>query len=106
MDTVIEKIDNLTFGEATKLMKNGFCLARAGWNGSGLFVFKQVHADVPHRIIPSMQSLPEQVKSKLAPREADLKYRNQFCIVYPDNSIYGWVASPSDISEEDWLIVD
>ena len=33
-----------------------------------------------------------------------IRYRNQFCIVYPDNTIYAWVPSANDICNDDWVI--
>lgn len=35
-----------------------------------------------------------------------INYKNQLAMVYPDSTIYGWVASPSDVLEEDWCILD
>ena len=112
------------FGEAIKALKQGKRVQRNGWNGKGMFIFMQVPSSVPAEIVPKMTSLPESVKNEFANRlekfenapNAELKtfrrhavsiqYKNQIAIVYPDNTIYGWVASPSDILEEDWLIMD
>jgi len=33
-----------------------------------------------------------------------LKYRNQFALVNPDNTINGWVPSSSDALADDWKI--
>jgi len=38
--------------------------------------------------------------------DGSIKYQNQIVMVYPDNNIYGWVASPSDVLEQDWIIMD
>lgn len=100
------------FGTAIKALKQGKRVQRAGWNGKGLFIFMQVPSNVGKDIVPKMTSLPDSVKqeferrfSKL-PKDADIRYRNQLAMVYPDNTIYGWVASPSDVLEEDWIILD
>ena len=106
----------MSFGKAIKALKEGKRVQRSGWNGKGLFVFMQVPADIDINIVPKMQSLPQSVKDEFVKRYENpenevpvfqsIKYRNQLAIVYPDNSIYGWVASPSDILSEDWIILD
>lgn len=45
-----------------------------------------------------------EVKAELVRRGGALRYQNQMAMVYPDNNIYGWVASPSDCLEKDWCI--
>lgn len=112
-------IENQDFGQAIKALKQGKRVARQGWNGKGMFIFMQVPATIPAGIIPNMQSLPQSVKDEFGRRfnavRADnspflnptsINYKNQLAMVYPDSIIYGWVASPSDILEEDWCILD
>ncbi len=112
----MEKFVN--FGEAVEALKVGKRVARDGWNGKGMFIFMQVQSDISLSIVPNMQSLPQTVKDEFIRRhqksvsEGDgsefdhIHYRNQLAMVYPDNTIYGWVASPSDVLEKDWLILD
>ncbi len=95
---------NKTFGEAIAAAKEGKRISRAGWNGKGMFVFVQVPSEVPEAIIPKMSSLPNDVKAELARRGGNIRYQNQMAMVYPDNNIYGWLASPSDCLESDWCI--
>ena len=114
----------VSFGEAILALNNGKRIARSGWNGKGLFVFRQVPSVIDMSIVPNMQSLPQSVKDEFISRNKfptyrevnypdvdpiefnSIKYKNQLCMVYPDNTIYGWVASPSDVLEEDWIILD
>jgi len=112
------KMENIqiSFGEAIKALKEGKRVQRSGWNKKGLFVFMQVPADIDIEIVPKMQSLPQSVKDEFVrrfenpenevPLFQSIRYRNQLAMVYPDNSIYGWVASPSDVLSEDWIILD
>lgn len=95
---------NQTFGQALEAMKQGKIVSREGWNGKGMFVFMQVPSEVPTEIIPRMTSLPSAVKTKVAERGLPLRYQNQMAMVYPDNNVYGWLASPSDCLESDWCI--
>ncbi len=97
---------NLNFGEAIAALHDGKKVSREGWNGKGLFVFMQVPSEIMEGIVPKMQSLPQAVKDEFAKRGGNIKYKNQLCMVYPDNTIYGWVASPSDVLEADWCILD
>lgn len=113
------KTTNLSFGDAIQALKQGKRIARAGWNGKGLFIFMQVPAKIDISIVPKMQSLPQSVKDVFLKRDVDevelgngsdtmqsIKYKNQMAIVYPDNTISGWVPSASDTLEEDWQILD
>lgn len=112
------------FGEAIKALKQGKRVQRNGWNGKGLFIFMQVPSQVGIDIVPKMTSLPQLVKDEFKRRHdqyqnstneelknfrrhaVSISYKNQLVMVYPDNTIYGWVASPSDVLEEDWVILD
>ena len=97
---------NQTFGVAIAALQEGKRVAREGWNGKGLFIFQQVPSTINASIVPVMQSLPQTVKDEFVRRGGEIKYKNQLAMVYPDNSIYGWVASPSDVLESDWCILD
>ena len=101
------------FSEAIEALKQGKRVARQGWNGKGMFVFMQVPSTINKEIVPKMQSLPQAVKDEFQRRFDDeneqidaIYYDNQLAIVYPSNLIFGWVASPSDVLSEDWVILD
>lgn len=95
---------NQTFGQVVEALKEGNIVSRAGWNGKGLFVFRQVPSQVPAEIIPKMTSLPQAVKDVLVKAGRPITYQNQFCIVYPDSSLHGWQPSGSDALATDWEI--
>lgn len=118
-ETVGTAIQLVPFGKAIEALKQGKMVQRKGWNGKGMFIFMQVPSQVDMSIVPKMTSLPDSVKAEFLNRilgneereiEFDdynsIRYQNQIAMVYPDNNIYGWVASPSDILEEDWIILD
>ena len=101
------KIDGLTFGLALEALKLGKCISRTGWNGKGLFIFKQVPAAIDNSIISKMQSVPDSAKIILTTRNQEpIYYQNQMVIVKPDGTIDSWVPSSSDIFAEDWIIVE
>lgn len=99
-------MDKLNFGQAIEAAKEGKMIAREGWNGKGMFVFKQIPADIGLDIIPKMQSVPDSVKAKMVRDGVTLKYTNQMALVQPDGRVDSWVASSSDTFAEDWMIVE
>jgi len=94
------------FGYAIKNLKVGNKVARTGWLGKGMFVFKQVPANVDIQYVPNMQSLPQRVKDEFVKRGKSLNYSNQMAIVKSDNTVDSWVPSSSDIFAEDWVVVE
>ena len=103
----------VNFDEVIKALNQGKRAARAGWNGKGLFIFKQVPAIISvSDVVPIMQSLPQTVKDEFIYRNAKdnasashIRYENQMCLVYPDNTLYGYTPSTSDVLAEDWIIL-
>lgn len=94
------------FGEAIRLLKEGRCVARRGWNKAGLFVCKQVPATIGKEVIPKMQSLPDVAKELILQGTGSVSYANQ-CLLYDTGSgvANSWVPSSSDMFAEDWVEV-
>ena len=103
------KCDNFLSSDefsALDALKAGMAVRRAGWNGKGLFVVKQVPAHITVDIIPNMQSLPQSAKNILMSREnPHIDYTNQMLIINPDGRADSWVPSSSDVFAEDWELV-
>lgn len=95
----------MDFGKAIEALKEGKLVSRSGWNGKGLFVMKQIPAEIGLDIIPKMQSVQESAKELLIHRETTLKYENQMLIVKEDGTADSWVPSSSDVFAEDWFVV-
>lgn len=101
-----ESLNNYDFGTAIKFLKAGGAIRRAGWNGKGMFVIKQVPAHITGETIPNMQSLPQIAKDILMKRQKPcLKYTNQMLIIDQDGRADSWVPSSSDVFAEDWELV-
>lgn len=98
--------NGFTFGVAIILLNSGFCVRRAGWNGKGLFVCKQVPAHITSNIIPKMQSLPQAAKDRILGGKGFVDYTSQ-CLIYNENTgrADSWVPSISDVFAEDWELV-
>jgi hypothetical protein len=111
-ETVGKAVQLVSFSKAIEALKDGRMVQRQGWNGKGLFIFMQVPSQVDFSLVPKMTSLPDSVKKEFERRWIEnegnqyIQYKNQLAMVYPDNTIYGWVASPSDVLEEDWIILN
>ena len=89
----------LTFGEAIQLSKLGHKIARAGWNGKNMFVVYQ--KGYPEGI-PCNANTAE----AFGLNEGDLfKCRPYLQMMCADGSAQMWLASQSDILEEDWMVV-
>ena len=86
-ETVGTGTNLVSYGKAVKALKEGRMIQRVGWNGKGMFVFRQVPSLVPVAIIPKMSSLPESVKEKMIKRNKPIEYSNQLALVKPDNSV-------------------
>ena len=96
----------MNFGKAIEALKEGKLVARDGWNGKGMFVMKQIPAEIGLDIIPRMQSVQQSAKDILVNRGTTLKYENQMLIIKLDGTADSWVASSSDIFAEDWVILN
>lgn len=95
-----------SLGVAIKYLKAGMAVRRAGWNGKGMFIVKQVPAHITGDIIPGMQSLPQSAKDIImARKEPHIDYTNQMLIINPDGRADSWVPSSSDVFAEDWELV-
>lgn len=101
----------LNFGSAIQALKEGKRVQREGWNGKGLFVFRQVPSTIDSEIIPKMQSVPQSVKNEFKNRfdsspQGAISYNDQLALVNTSNEISGWSPSTNDALAEDWVILD
>ena len=96
----------MKFGEAIEALKEGKLVEREGWNGKGMFIMKQIPAEIGLDIIPKMQSVQDSLKKELLYRGITLKYNNQLLLIQPDGTADSWNASSTDIFAEDWVIKD
>lgn len=89
------------FSVALKFLKDGYRVARAGWNGKGMYLWLLPHASVP----------TEWIKDPILKRIADENGGVAECLPSirmrtADGSVLtGWLASQTDLIAEDWLIV-
>lgn len=95
------------FGTAIKYLEQGKCCLRKGWNGKGLFVYKQVPCTVPKENIADMKSTPDSAKKIISLNSGIIHFTSQ-CVIY--NSFVsradGWVPSISDVFAKDWILLE
>ena len=93
-----EQQNNLSFGDAINLMEEGCKLARAGWNGKGMFIFY-----VPENKYPAsgnkLNTMAGIFVDDLVPYGAYIAMKTA------QNNVIPWLASQSDMLSKDWVIV-
>lgn len=84
----------MNFGQAVELMKQGFKVAREGWNGKGMFLFLAHNVD-----IETAADL-----SCVSHLEGELCLPSIVMKTADDHFVVGWLASQTDMLAEDWKI--
>lgn len=94
----------MDFGDAIRALKAGERVARAGWNGKGMWL-----SLTPGRLVPADKFWSRANAEYAAEREAT----NGHAWVHPyitmkaaDGGIVPWLASQTDVLAEDWQLVD
>ena len=100
----------MTFGKALEAMNEGAFVARSGWNGKGMFIYKVEASD------PTEEQLRGRCKDAIdfARATDNAKHATNETIHInahidmkaADGSIVvGWLASQTDMQADDWYIV-
>lgn len=94
------RMDNLNFGLAVEALKKGFKVARAGWNGKGMFVVYQ-------KGYPQGIPCNKQTADAWGMKEGDSFVCNPYLQIKNVNGSHSmWVPSINDCLAEDWAIVE
>lgn len=101
----------MNFGQALEALKQGACVARAGWNGKGMWIaltpgseFPAVMAKPGHAAFSRARELEEQHEE--GEPEAPVVLLPHIDMRAADGSmVIGWLASQTDMLAEDWMIV-
>jgi hypothetical protein len=95
----------MDFGEAIRALKDGHRVARAGWNGKGMWL--SLSGSVGSRLISA--------ECFWSPNNVDFaRLKGGAAAVLPcitmktatDEILMGWLASQTDMLAEDWGIVE
>lgn len=117
-----KETSGLTFGLAIEELKKGKLVARAGWNGKGMFLFiRPADSLTADFIINKVKSLPDSLKgfyvaqfahtiaekeAGKSPEDVSVHFGAYICMKAADNTIVnGWLASQTDMLAEDWIVL-
>lgn len=98
----VAPVFNLPFGQAIIRAKQGQKVARAGWNGKGMWIaYSPGHTQLP---AASFWAPPNQAFAAAQGGHAEVL--PCFTMKTADNKILmGWLASQTDMLAEDWGVV-
>lgn len=87
----------VTFGDAVFYLKKGKRVARAGWNGKGMFLYLVPPGDYPART--------EAAKAYWGD-DALVPYGAYIAMKTAQENVVPWLASQTDVLAEDWVILE
>lgn len=96
-DKAYRKTSGLSFGLAVEAVKRGKKVARAGWNGKGMFLFLVPGSTFKVNRAPLLGIYPE---------GTEINYHAHIDMKTADGTIVPWLASQTDVLADDWSIVD
>lgn len=88
---------NFSFSEALTWLKNGYRVAREGWNGKGQFIY----------LVPEGAYAPcTPAAEKLVNGDGLVPYGAYLAIKTVQGNVVPWLASQTDLLANDWMIAD
>lgn len=96
----------MDFGRAIAAMKEGDKVARAGWNGKGMFLYY-----VPANSYPAQTEVAKEYWSKVEGVKTHesgvplVPYGAYIAMKTAQENVVPWLASQTDVLAEDWQIV-
>lgn len=87
----------MNFGQALEALKDGKRVARAGWNGKGMFLFLVAGSNFIVNREPLLSIMGE---------GAQVTYRPHIDMKDAEGKVVPWLASQTDILADDWVIVE
>jgi len=94
-DSLADIPNLMTFGQAIEHAKRGKKVARAGWNGQGMYAYI-----VPANSYPAQTDVARKEFGEMVP------YRTYWALKTAQNNIATWAPSGSDSLAEDWMVVE
>lgn len=92
-----DDMTDLDFSEALAGLKAGLLLARAGWNGKGMFIYLVEGSAFNVNRRPLLGIFPE---------GTPIQYRAHIDMRTADGSCVPWLASQTDLLADDWMVVE
>ena len=95
-------VDGMTFGMAIEAMKQGKKVARAGWNGKGMYLWL-----LPAANVKAEWCKEEHLKALAEQNGGEIGCLASIRMKTADNKVLtGWLASQTDMLVDDWVIVE
>ena len=102
-----QPIDGMTFGHAIEAARKGLKIARAGWNGKGMFVVMQPELKLPPFNTQGTHRKVNDRTAKFIGEDAPLDCVPYFAMYSADKKwVPGWLASQTDMLADDWCVVE
>lgn len=96
--------DGMTFGLAIEAAKQGFKIARAGWNGKGMFVVLMDALKLPPHSSQETGAKVNDRTAKYIGENTPLESQPYFAMWTAQGKWQpGWLASQADMLAEDWM---
>ena len=89
-------VDGMTFGPALEALKLGKKVARAGWNGKGMFLFLVPGSTFKVNRPPLLGIYLE---------GTEINYHAHIDMKTADNKVVPWLCSQTDMLAEDWVVM-
>ena len=86
----------MNFGDALSLLKRGHRVARAGWNGKGMFLFLVPGSHFKVNREPLLSIMGE---------GTEVEYHAHVDMKTAQGYVVPWLASQADLLSEDWIEV-
>lgn len=86
----------MNFGEALALLKEGYRVARSGWNGKGMFLF----------LVPGSRfTVNRPPLLGIYPDGMEIEYHAHIDMKTAQGYVVPWLASQADLLAEDWEVI-
>mgnify|MGYP006330006709 CR=1 FL=1 len=102
----------MTFGEALEALNDGAFVAREGWNGKGMFLYKVEASDVTYnRLRGRCKNAIDYAYKQVKDDESQIVQKTVHINAHIDmkaadgSIIVGWSATQTDMQANDWYFV-
>lgn len=95
-EAAYQPISAMSFGHAVAALKDGHKVARAGWNGKGMFLFLVPGSTFKVNRAPLLGIYPE---------GTEINYHAHIDMKTATGEVVPWLASQTDVLADDWTIV-
>ena len=87
----------MDFGKALQALKEGKKVARKGWNGKGMFLYYVGEDRYPAKT---------EIAKTIADKDGKVPYHAYIAMKTAQGYVVPWLASQTDILDEDWEVVE